>query len=55
MRCMQNTWMAAHKHRAGMTAADIQTDDHIVGMVVKTRAALVQCAMAIGAGVWVHQ
>jgi sulfoacetaldehyde dehydrogenase len=38
---MQNTRMAT---RAAKTAADMPTDDHIVGMVVKARAAMVRYA-----------
>jgi hypothetical protein len=49
-RCMQNTWTIARKRRAGTTAADIQTDDHIVGMVVKARLAMARCGKAAGAG-----
>jgi hypothetical protein len=47
---MQNTWTIARKRRAGTTAADIQTDDHIVGMVVKARLAMARCGKAAGAG-----
>src|ERR1700674_3055837 len=46
---MQNTQMAARKDRAGKTAADNPKEDHIVGMVVKARAAMAQFADAIGA------
>ena len=41
MQCTrQNTLDATRKDRAGTTAADNPTDDHIVGMVVKARAAM---------------
>ncbi len=43
---MQNTRMAT---RAAKTAADIPTDDHIVGMVVKARAAMAWYADEIAA------
>jgi hypothetical protein len=41
--------MAARTDRADATAADNPTDDHIVGMVVKARAAMARCGEAIGA------
>jgi sulfoacetaldehyde dehydrogenase len=46
---MQNTRMAARKDHAGNTPADNQAHDHIVGMVVKARAAMALYAEAIGA------
>jgi hypothetical protein len=49
MRCMQNTRMAARTEHAGKKAADNSAPDHIVGMVVKARAAMAQHAEAIGA------
>src|ERR1700680_1365953 len=46
---MQNTRMAARNDRARATATDNPVDDHIVGMLVKARAAKARVAETIAA------
>ena len=46
---MQNTRVAARKDHAGKATA-ASADDHIVGMVVKARAAMAQYAAQVAAG-----